>query len=164
MSEKERDQHMRDMARANEADVAEVLTQGQRNRLRQIDLQRKGLGAFREATIARELNLSADQKTRIEGIISEAFRMGFPGAGGAPGDGGPGRFGGPGFDFKKAQEEKRRTAAEKIQALLTAEQKKKWSEMVGEPYKGPLPGPGFFPGPGHPRDHHRDRENRGENQ
>jgi serine/threonine protein kinase len=160
LSEKDRDQRMRELARANEADVAEVLTRGQRTRLGQIELQFKGLGAFRDATVARELNLTADQKRRIEGILAEVFMPPPFGAGpGFPVDPGAGRPGVPGFDWFKSQEEKRRNGNEKIQAVLTEAQKKKWREMIGEPYKGPMPG--FHPGHMRPGGRHRDKQPEG---
>ena len=73
LTDKEREQRVREMFRANEGDVAAILTQEQRNRLRQIELQRKGTGAFREANILKELKLTLEQKKRIEAIEAETF-------------------------------------------------------------------------------------------
>ena len=129
-----------------------MLTQGQRNRLRQIDLQRKGPGEFREPTVVKELNLTADQRRRINAIETETFAMPVRGGPGPLGEPGTGRTGGPGFDWWKISK-RRRTAGERIQAVLTDPQKK-WREMTGDPYKGPMQG--FFPGPGRPFGPRRD--------
>lgn len=156
LTEKERDQRNRDLARANETEVAGVLTQGQRRRLGQIDLQLKGPNAFREVKVVRELKLTPEKKVRIEAILMTELSagMGGPGPGrfgkGPPGDQEPNPRGGLSFDeMRKAFEEKRKKVSERIQAELTRDQRKQWQEMTGEPFKGQLERPmgGFFPGP-----------------
>ena len=41
---------------------------------------------------------------------------------------------------RKSRDEVRKAALAQIQSLLTDEQLKRWKEMIGEPYKGPIRG------------------------
>jgi serine/threonine protein kinase len=132
LSPSERQKRFVDLARTNEAAVAEMLTPEQLRRLGQIALQVQGPAAMRQADIAATLKLTAAQKERIR-EIEDSFRPGPPGRGPGP-------------------EAARKEANERvIKDVLTAEQAKQWREMTGEPFKGsvhscPPPGPHGSPG------------------
>jgi serine/threonine protein kinase len=135
LSPEERRQRFLDLARANEKEVTAVLTPRQLQRLRQIALQLRGLGAFRDSDVAPTLKLTAGQRDRIRTIEAETFFVPMD----VRGPGSPPR------DPRKELEQKLQRAGERIQAVLTEEQKRKWQEMIGEPFKGPRV---FFPPPG----------------
>jgi serine/threonine protein kinase len=138
LTPEERRQRFLDFARANEAAVAAILSPGQIRRLRQVALQARGPMAFREPDVAASLKLTAEQRERIRAIEADTFF-------------GPAEPLRPGFappPSRKVFEQRLRAAVDRIQALLTEEQAKRWKEMTGEPFKGPLPG--FPPGPGGP--------------
>ncbi len=144
LSPEERQQRFLDLARDNETAARAVLTAGQWKRLQQIALQLQGPSAFRDAEIAKALKLTADQKERIRAIEAETFF------------GGPERRRhgpGPGpRDPRKAREQAVKAAGDKIVALLTDDQRRRWQDMTGKPFKGeftrrPPPGPFGPPGP-----------------
>ncbi|HZT78738.1 MAG TPA: serine/threonine-protein kinase [Gemmataceae bacterium] len=120
--------------------IRKVPTEKQAHRLQQIDLQLQGPHAFRDPEVARALKLTAWQKGRIRKIEGETFF-----------------FGQPDSDNPwMTHEERLKAARERIQALLTPEQKKQWDEMTGEPFQGlarPFPAFGPFgrPPPGGPK-------------
>jgi serine/threonine protein kinase len=99
-----------ELANTKEARVKEILSAGQLHRLKQIDLQLRGAGAFHDPEVVAALKLTADQKESIRSIEKDSFcPPGFgrglgkpeshkePGAPGKPdGRGGPGGLGKPG--------------------------------------------------------------------
>jgi serine/threonine protein kinase len=134
LSPDERRERFLYLARLTEADIEKVLTAVQRQRLRQIDLQRKGERAFEEPDVSAALKLTARQKEQIRDIRDKAFdrerehhkRPGdppFPPVSGA--------------SIVSQIEDK----------VLTPEQRQRWHELTGEPFKGPPP----HPRRGHPR-------------
>ena len=132
-------------AKAKEDAVEKILTTEQLRRFREIALQLQGPRAFHEAEVEKTLQLTARQKERISAIEAEAFQ---PMQGAICHDDPPNN--GP-----KPHEQhftKEREASERIQALLTGEQAKKWRELTGEPFKGPIT-PDLRPGPFGPRGH-----------
>jgi serine/threonine protein kinase len=136
-----------DQARANDAQLNAILTARQRKRLEQIGLQLKGAGAFHETEVAKELKLTPEQRERIRGIDAGMFPE-------------PGRRGGSPADWLKDMEKRKKAAMDRVLALLTPEQARKWKEMTGEPFTGPMqfgppfgrggPMPGGFGGRGGP--------------
>jgi serine/threonine protein kinase len=144
-AEERRDLFLR-LARETEADLDEVLTTQQRQRLRQIELQQKGDRAFEEPEVTAALKLTAAQKEQIRALREKAFFRGrhhHEGPVGGPPPGPPGRPGGPHPPPGPA-------LVKQIEMdVLTAEQLRRWREMTGEPFKGPPPDhrPGPPPGP-----------------
>jgi hypothetical protein len=133
-----------ELARANEAAVEEILTRAQLRRFKQIALQLQGPRAFLETDIATSLKLTAEQKDRIRAIEADSFfgmadQMRPDGSLGKPRDARLGKphDGRPGKP-PRPQDQNLRTATERIQALLTAEQAKRWREMTGESFKGSI--------------------------
>ena len=115
-----------------EAALKEVLDESQFIRVWQIDLQRTGLGAVARPDVAALLNLTDEQKDKLDEIIAE------------------------GNEARSAAMQERNFGAiggireqtdAKIEALLTADQKDQWKELLGPP--GPeAPQRGNFGGGG----------------
>jgi hypothetical protein len=129
VSPAERGRRAVERARAYEAEVNRLLTPAQQVRLRQIGLQAEGPGAFREPEVVAELKLTAEQREQVRTIEEEALfgwmRGARPAAPGEPGT-------------------RDRTANERIRAVLTDEQVRRWRALTGEALKSritPFPPP-----------------------
>ena len=137
----ERGRRVLEQARADEADVNAVLTAPQQARLRQIGLQADGPGAFRDPEVVAALQLTPVQREGIRAIEDEAFFAMMRMMGPPTGPAGP------------EPKPKDRPAKERILALLTEEQARRWAAITGPPFKGalaPFPAP-FGPPPPSPR-------------
>jgi hypothetical protein len=119
-----------EQVRANESEMDAILTASQRVRLRQIALQSEGPAAFREPEVVEELGLTPEERERIRGIGEEAL-------------------------FRQVRETRTGKASDvggtstmdRVLAVLTPEQARRWGEMTGEPIRGPL---SVFPMPFRP--------------
>ncbi len=126
-----------EQARADEADVNALLSSAQQQRLRQLSLQAEGYGAFRDPEVVAELQLSAGQREQLRALEDESFF-----AGRKPNEPATGRGG----------ESRNASARERVLAVLTPQQAKRWEEMAGTTPKGfPWPHPHPFPPLGAPR-------------
>jgi len=143
----ERQKHFVEMARANESAIAELLTEIQIVRLRQIALQCQGPGAFHDSRVIAALKLTVDQRKQIRGFEGSLYleKRELDRSPGAP----------KGFSWK-AFEERRANLMKQITDVLTIEQARQWREMTGEPFlsrtpiflhSSPGPSPGFGPPP-----------------
>jgi hypothetical protein len=123
---------------AEEKAVVEGLSPEQARRLKQIAWQEGGASAFGDPELAEALGLTDDQKEQIRTIQGEALRALVRSGGHRQGPPRP-------EDWKKA-EEAWRTARDQVVGLLTADQKAKWKELKGEPFRGEIrtPFPGSF--------------------
>jgi hypothetical protein len=146
----ERGRQILKQARSFEAEAHAIMTQTQLGRLQQIGLQLKGAGAFRDPEVAAALELTAEQRDQIQAIEEASL---FVGTKAVRPDGvrqAPGQDAGP----------RERPANERILALLTDGQSRKWQAMTGEPFRGlltplpavwsPAPDQGTPPASGHP--------------
>lgn len=142
LSQEERQKRMEEMRKKMDeatASVKKVLTPEQNKRLEQLTLQRQGAGALARPEVAKQLGLSDEQKEKIA-KIQESTRVNFR---------------------ELSDEERQKAFAEmpqkqekarsEILALLTDDQKAKWSEMKGKEFTfpqfgGPGGGPGGRPG------------------
>jgi hypothetical protein len=132
LSEDDRRKKGRELSEAHEKKVAEMITPAQFARLKQISWQVQSPWVFGNPQVVSALNLTDEEKEKIETITRET------------GESMRGLFQG-GADFDKARKEAmklREVAQEKILALLTSEQQGKWKELTGEPFKGELDFPG----------------------
>ncbi|HKI17360.1 MAG TPA: hypothetical protein VKA15_05750 [Isosphaeraceae bacterium] len=98
----------------------------QSKRFDQISLQAHGLLAFASPAVDEKLNLTADQKSKIR-EIAEAARTA-----------GAGAFNKDASEQQRTEARNKRAAAQKenmnkVQALLTHDQKNVWKELTGEP-------------------------------
>ncbi|HTU89245.1 MAG TPA: serine/threonine-protein kinase [Gemmataceae bacterium] len=112
------------LIRLTEADIEKDLTAEQRQRLRQIDLQRKGERAFQEPDISAVLKLTAGQKEQIRVIRDKAFgrrRRHSEGPGGSP----------------SAPDSIASLVAQIEDNVLTKEQRERWHELIGKPFNSP---------------------------
>jgi serine/threonine protein kinase len=109
-------------ARAYEAEVHRLLTQVQRVRLRQIGLQAEGPSAFAEPEVVTELQLTPAQRDQIRTMEDEALFAWMRG---------------PRQPSSKG-EAGERSANERVAAVLTEEQQRRWRALTGEVVKGPI--------------------------
>ena len=138
LSQEERAQKMQEMAKKSQEAIDKVLKPEQQKRLKQISLQAGGvMAAANNPEVAKELNLNEEQKEKLQTMRRESF-AGFGGQKGKGGQRDP--------DALKKAAETRKTNNEKAMEMLTAEQKTKWKELTGEPFKGELPALGGFGG------------------
>jgi serine/threonine protein kinase len=131
LSATERRHRFAELARQNEADIANTLTVDQVHRLRQIARQREGLAAFRAPDVLAALQLTTAQRDRIRTI---EFETNFGPPPGVP------RLGPQGTAYRPSPQTIAR-AVKRAEGVLTAEQTAAWKELVGEPYSAPRPGP-----------------------
>jgi Spy/CpxP family protein refolding chaperone len=127
--EQERAKKFEEMRKEADKFVAEILKPEQVKRLKQITLQQQGGRALEDPEVAKELNLTDDQKTKVKEIMEDTgnqIRELFQGGGGFS------------EETRKKMQEINKTATEKATGLLTADQKAKWKEMTGEPFKGEI--------------------------
>lgn len=117
---------MEDVRKAMEKKVAEILTPEQLKRVKQIELQQRGVMVLADPEVAAELGLTEDQKSQLNQIqedarkqMREAWQSG---------------QGGGGNMWQKIQE-MRRENEKKAMEVLTPEQKTKLAEMMGEPFE-----------------------------
>lgn len=104
-----------------EKELAKILEPKQNERLEQLRLQRSGAQGMLQPEVASKLELSEDQKTKLEDVPV------------------------PGFPPFNPQ-----TAAADIAAILDDKQEATWREMTGPEFKFPERGFGPFGGPGGP--------------
>jgi hypothetical protein len=106
----------------------------QSKRLKQIELQVGGIRAFTEADVQKELKLNEKQTGEIKDIsegLTKDVRDLFGSAG----------TGGDRAKMREKMEGLRKEAMEKVNGILTDEQKAKWKEMVGEKFEIKMDGP-----------------------
>jgi serine/threonine protein kinase len=127
LSPAERGRRALERARTYEIEVNRLLTPAQRVRLRQIGLQAEGPGAFGEPEVVAELQLTTEQRDRIRTIEDEALFAWMRGPRGAASRGEAGPAGA-----------RDRSAKERIAAVLTEEQLRRWRAMTGEALKVPI--------------------------
>jgi hypothetical protein len=124
--------------------VSDILDQNQLKRFKQLELQRAGASALLQPAVAKELGLTDEQKAKLRELRQQQMnemRSMFQNAGG----------------MRNMTQEERQQRMKQMQDLrkkndeamlnvLTAEQKAKWTSMVGKPFKFPEMGPGVFGG------------------
>jgi hypothetical protein len=121
-----------------------VLNDKQMSRLRQIELQLKKNSAYLDAHVQKELKITAEQKTSISTILDDSAKQrteilaaGGAGAGGKGGKGGKGGggFGGAGGANAEKLAAIDKEAADKVDLVLTADQRRAFKSMVGDEFK-----------------------------
>jgi Spy/CpxP family protein refolding chaperone len=134
LSQDERREKFQALAKDNEKVVKDILKPDQVKRLKQISLQQRGLQAVNDPEVATALNLTEEQKAKVKSMQEEnrtaARDL---------------RQGGNRDEARTKLQEMRKANEEKIQTLLTSEQKAKWKELTGEPFKGEITFPGRRP-------------------
>jgi hypothetical protein len=115
LSPAERGRRALERARAYEVEVNHLFTPAQRVRLRQIGLQAEGPAAFGEPEVVAQLQLTPEQRDRIRTIEDEAQ-----------------------FGWMRGSREAGPSVNERIGAVLTEEQLRRWRALTGEAVKGPI--------------------------
>jgi serine/threonine protein kinase len=113
-------------ARTNETELNAILTAEQQARLRQIGLQSEGSSAFRDPEVAAKLELTPEQRERIRVIEDDAAFGWMRTMGRSPAQG------------EAGSEAKERKTNERLLAVLTEAQVRKWLTMSGDPVRGTL--------------------------
>lgn len=127
LSEPERDKKFAEMTRENERFIDETLEKHQRKRLNEITLQVAGLLWLTRPEVAGQLGLSEEQKEKAA-LLQQTAR-----------DETEELLHSTTAEKKDQRlRELRRTSRERLMQLLTASQKSKWQEMIGEPLHGEL--------------------------
>jgi len=135
LSQEERGEKRREigktMSTERKKELAGVLKPEQEKRLKEIWIQQRGLQAFQEVDVQKELSLTDEQKETIK-VIGEDSRKDMQelmqGAGG-----GRGRGFSP--ELQKKMAAVRKEAMDKAVATLKDDQKTKWKEMTGKPFE-----------------------------
>jgi hypothetical protein len=132
LDQEERQKKTREMVQEAQKTMAKILKPEQSKRLQQISLQVSmqytGGRALTTAQVAKELTITDEQKKKLQEIQQETtekirdLRQG----GGDPQE-----------VIKKVQELNKACSA-KCMKVLNDEQKTKWKEMTGEPFKGEI--------------------------
>ena len=125
----ERTKKIQELRKENEKALSEILKPEQWKRLKQISYQQQGAMAFADPDVAKALQLTDAQKEQVQKLNREMFeqmREIFP-------PGSP-----PDEEARKKMTELRTAIADKIMKVSTSEQKTKWKEMQGEPFKGEI--------------------------
>lgn len=117
----ERRAKLLDLPRSTDAEARRILDPDQQRRLRQLAFQLQGTGAFHDWEVVTTLDLTPDQRASIREIEGEQF------------------FGGPPQDPRRTWEQKVEAATAQILAILTPEQRKRWTDLTGAPLKGRTP-------------------------
>jgi len=112
-----------------EKGLRDILTPGQRKRLQQVYLQVQGLWAMTEADTAKALQLSPEQVKNLRELQAAMEQEITKSIGQA----------GTRSAVQKKLGEHHAAANNKGLLLLTATQKDKWKEMIGEPFTGEIP-------------------------
>ncbi|HEX3315902.1 MAG TPA: hypothetical protein VHR72_13465 [Gemmataceae bacterium] len=120
------DEQIEKLPAAIQKALSEVLNEKQAKRLRQIELQQRGVAAFTDKMVSTELKLSDDQTSALKTIATDSAKA-MRGGGG---------FGAGGREKIEAA---RKEAMEKAEDVLSADQKKMWVVMTGEPFKIEMP-------------------------
>jgi Spy/CpxP family protein refolding chaperone len=106
-----------------------ILNPEQGKRLLEIVYQQRGAMAFVDPEVVKALSLSEEQQGKVKSINEEmqaGMRDLFT----------PGQA--PDEDTRKKMDDLRKSTGDKLVALLTPEQKTKWTQLQGEPFKGEI--------------------------
>jgi len=129
--EADRPKKMQELNEETRKALAEILNADQSKRLKEISYQQRGGIAFTDPEVAKALDLSEEQQAKVRTINQEtgaAMRQLFT-PGQAPDD-----------DARQKMADLRKSSGEKLLALLSADQKTKWTALQGEPFKGEIRG------------------------
>lgn len=130
LSEEDRRTRIRELTTKYDRELTGVLKPEQKKRLNQIVWQARGPSVVLEEAVGSQLNLTADQRNRIQAIVeqmAQARRQAFQNAQG---------------DFQGVQQQLqqlRQQEEQQINAVLTETQRTKLREILGPPFQLPPP-------------------------
>ncbi len=116
-----------------EQELQKVLNPTQFQRLLQIDLQRRGVPALRDDEVAAKLNLSQQQRDKIQQIfesVDQQRRAMFERLRGAPRDERMTLF----AELRERSKQLEKQRDEQVLAVLTPQQRQQWQAMLGPPF------------------------------
>lgn len=122
MSPEDRQKFMRKVGAETQKAIAGILDAKQVKRLKQIEWQVGGARVLAAPEVQKGLKLSDDQKKKIAEVLDDSnkkMRELFQGGGGS----------------REKFQELRKETEEKANNVLTADQKKSWKEMKGQPFE-----------------------------
>jgi Spy/CpxP family protein refolding chaperone len=128
LDREERTKKMQEINKETTKALSSILTKDQSKRLREINLQVQGTRAFNNPEVAKELNITDEQKKQLQdlnaGAREEITKI----------------FQGEGSREEKAKKMAEFNKAQQAKALkvLTSEQQKKWKEMTGKAFTGQI--------------------------
>ena len=126
---KERMKKAMELFKRAETDVFAMLKPEQAKRMRQIALQQQRLArAFENPEVAKVLKLSDDQTKKMREVRESAAKESAKLSEGAKSR----------DEARKKMAEFSKATEEKLFKVLTDEQRTRWSELLGEPFKGEL--------------------------
>lgn len=145
LSPEERREAMQKAQEQNRKEQDAILTESQRNRLKELELQAQGPMALLRPEIAKELNITTEQQSKIRGVQDEMREQAMESFRGGRQEGGR-------EEMMKMMDEMRAKAEQRVLAVLTSAQKDQWTKMQGVPFKWeggrPMMGGGMMGGPG----------------
>jgi hypothetical protein len=121
---------MEEARQATNKAAAEILKPEQLKRVKQISLQQQGARSLSDPEVAAAIKLTDEQVSKIKSIQEETRTA-------------RGQRGQRDEEARKKMEEARKATDEKLMNVLTTEQKTKWKELAGEPFKGEISRPQF---------------------
>jgi Spy/CpxP family protein refolding chaperone len=124
----ERAKKMQEANQENEKALAEILKPAQVKRLKQISLQRAGIQAFISPDVIKELKFTDAQNEKIKEIRQQTMEQ----------RGDVFQNTNDRAEIRKKLIEIDKSAIEKVVSELKPEQKAKWKELIGEPFKGEI--------------------------
>jgi hypothetical protein len=107
--------------------LAKTLEAGQRERLRQLELQHEGLFALGRPDVARELRLSEGQRKQFMAVVQAVEKQVQPLIRQAESGANP-------EEIRKQMLKLRKAHEERVEAILGDAQKKQWQKMLGKPF------------------------------
>jgi Spy/CpxP family protein refolding chaperone len=128
LSKDERDRRFEGMAKENERFIKDNLNEQQRKRLHQIAMHVAGLLWVLRSDVAQSLNLTDEQKSKLREAHREAHKEAMETLRSA---------GDTGVKEEKFHELRGKNRKQ-LMSVLNDEQKAKWREMAGPPFRGEL--------------------------
>jgi hypothetical protein len=111
--------------------LAEILSDSQMKRLKELRLQRQGAMALTRKDIADQVGLTDDERLKLRGMIDEAMDSMRPQDNQQIGQGGV-QMRRPDPQAMESMHEK---ISDQILRSLTSKQRAKWNDLVGKPFK-----------------------------
>jgi hypothetical protein len=128
LNKEERDRRFEAMAKEDERFLKNTLSEPQLKRLEQIAMQVAGLLWVMRSDVAKDLNLTEEQRRKIRELHREARTEAQEAI----------RSAGSGEIKEVKFNEMRMSNRKRLMSVLTDEQKAKWKEMAGPPFRGTL--------------------------
>ena len=136
MSPEERAKLMAKGEELQQKAVAGILDQTQLKRFKELSLQQMGAMALLRPSVGKELGITEEQRTKLQDIQREQMRTMLQ----RGGQGGPGGWQMTPEERQQRMQQFREAQAKTQEAMLnvlTAQQKAKWTQMIGKPFKFP---------------------------